>query len=62
MTINERLALMDEISRKNNAEWGKFKRPRRLTYGLHPVAEWALKCLVTFCMVILLGIVAIIAA
>ena len=61
MTINERLALMDEITRKNDFEWGKFKRKNRLTYGLHPFAEWALKCFVTFCAVILLGAVALIA-
>lgn len=61
MTINERLALMDEIARKNNAEWNKFKRqPKPST--LHPAAEFALECLITFALVILSGIVAIIAA
>lgn len=61
MTINERLALMDEIARKNDFEWGKFKRRPRPMSPLHPVAAFALKCLVTFCAVILLGVVALIA-
>lgn len=68
MTINERLALMDEISRKNNAEWDKFRRNPRSNrhkgekppHSFHPLTEWALECLITFCAVILMGAVALI--
>ena len=60
MTTRERLAIMKEIERKNNAEWDKFKRqPCYCPHALHPLAEWALKCLVTFCFVFLLGVVAL---
>lgn len=62
MTTRERLALMDDIKRKNDAEWNKFKRqPCYCAYALHPLAAWALKCLITFCVVILLGVVALMA-
>lgn len=61
MNVSDRLAIMDEIARKNNAEWDKFKRkPKPCT--MHPAAVFMLECLITFCIVILSGIVAIIAA
>ena len=60
MTINERLAIMDEIARKNDFEWGKFKRKRKQRY-LHPGVEMLLKIVITFFMVILLGVVALVA-
>lgn len=63
MNISDRLAIMDEIARKNNAEWDKFKWKRQpKPCNLHPLAEWALACSVTFFTVIIMGIVAIISA
>lgn len=62
MTTRERLTLMDDIKRKNDAEWNKFKRqPCYCAYALHPLAVWALKCVITFFAVILLGVVALMA-
>lgn len=64
MTTRERLKLMEEIKRKNDAAWEAEARRRRPVpcecKQLHPGVVWLLKMVTTFFMVILLGIVALI--
>lgn len=69
MTIKEQLSLMDEINRKNNAAWDRFKTRPRTNHGrikpisphLHPGTEFLLKCLITCCAVFLFAAVALLA-
>lgn len=68
MTINEKLALMDEIARKNNEAWTAHARQRRseankgnpVQRRFSPLAEWLIKIAVTFFSTLIMGIVALI--
>jgi len=65
MTTRERLKLMEEMKRKNDAAWEAEARRHRTVKceckQLHPGVEWLLKMLCTFFCVILMGVVALMA-
>lgn len=60
MTINERLALMDEIARKNDFEWNKYKK-KPAASSMHPGMVFILEATFTFVAVLLMGAVALMA-
>lgn len=65
MTTRERLKLMEEMKRKNDAAWEAEARRRKVApcvcKQMHPGVEWLLKMVCTFFGVILMGIVALMA-
>lgn len=65
MTTRERLKLMEEIKRKNDAAWEAEARRRRPVpckcRQMHPGVAWLLEMLFAFFSVILMGVVALIA-
>lgn len=65
MTTRERLKRMEEIKRKNDAAWEAEARRRRpvpcVCRQMHPGAVFLLEALLTFMVVLLMGVVALMA-